>query len=91
MGLALGAGSAGAATPANPLPGLVVPKAQLGGLAQGLQIMLRSGLTTNARAADDSFDPNDTEASVAKAGRVGGLHARLRRRRLDELRAPGTG
>ena len=34
--------------------------------------MLRSGLTTNARAADDSFDPNDTEASLAKAGRVGG-------------------
>ena len=29
VGLALGAGSAGAATPANPLPGLVVPKAQL--------------------------------------------------------------
>ena len=72
VGLVLGAGSAGAATPANPLPGLAVPKAQLGDLAQGLQVMLRSGLTTNARAADDSFDPNDTEASVAKAGRVGG-------------------
>jgi hypothetical protein len=73
VGLALGAGSAGAAqAPANPLPGFAVPKAQLGRLAQGLQIELKSGITSNARAADDSFDPNDTEASVKAAGRETG-------------------
>lgn len=69
--LALGAGAAGAA-PANPLAPLVVPRAQLGKAAQGLQVELLSGTTTNARAADDSFDPNDTEATVTKAGRVSG-------------------
>jgi hypothetical protein len=69
--LALGAGSAGAA-PANPLAPLVVPRAQLGKAAQDLQVELLSGTTTNARAADDSFDPTDTEATVTRAGRVSG-------------------
>ena len=69
--LSLGAGSAGAA-PANPLAPLVVPRAQLGKAAQDLQVELLSGTTTNARAADDSFDPTDTEATVTKAGRVSG-------------------
>ena len=71
FGLAVGAGSAGAA-PANPLAPLVVPRAQLGKLAQGLEVELLSGTTTNARAADDSFDPNDTAATVSRAGRVSG-------------------
>ena len=66
--LAVGAGSAGAA-PANPLAPLVVPQAQLGKLAQGLEVELLSGTTTNARAADDSFDPNDTAATVSSSQR----------------------
>jgi hypothetical protein len=69
--LALGAGSAGAA-PANPAATLVVPRAQLGKAAQDFQVELLSGTTTNARAADDSFDPADTQATVTKAGRVSG-------------------
>jgi hypothetical protein len=71
--LALGAGSAGAApVPANPLAALVVPRAQLGQAARDLQVELLSGTTTNARAADDSFDPADTQATVTKGGRVSG-------------------
>ena len=69
--LTLGAGPAGA-VPANPLAPLVVPRAQLGKAAQNLQVELLSGTTTNARAADDSFDPTDTEATVTKAGRLSG-------------------
>jgi hypothetical protein len=69
--LALGTGSAGAA-PANPLAELVVPRTELGKAARDLQVELLSGTTTNARAADDSFDPADTEATVTKAGRVSG-------------------
>lgn len=71
LGVVLGAGSA-AAAPVNPLAPLVVPKTQLGKIAQGLEVELLSGTTTNGRAADDSFDPNDTAATVAKAGRVSG-------------------
>jgi hypothetical protein len=71
VGLALGAASAGAA-PANPLAPLVVPRSQLGQIAEGLAVELQSGTTSNARAADDSFDPVDTEQSVTKAGRVSG-------------------
>jgi hypothetical protein len=71
LGLLVGAGSA-AAAPANPAAPLVLPRAQLGKLAQGLEVELLSGTTTNARAADDSFDPNDTAATVSKAGRVSG-------------------
>jgi hypothetical protein len=69
--LTIGAAAAGAA-PANPLAPLVVPRAQLGKAAQNLQVELLSGTTTNARAADDSFDPTDTEATVTKAGRLSG-------------------
>jgi hypothetical protein len=70
-GLLVGAGSA-EATPADPLAPLVVPRAQLGKLAEGLDVELLSGTTTNARAADDSFDPSDTADTVTKAGRVSG-------------------
>jgi hypothetical protein len=71
--LAFGAGSAsGAPAPANPLAPLVLPRAKLGKIAQGLEVELLSGTTTNARAADDSFDPADTEQTVTKAGRVSG-------------------
>jgi hypothetical protein len=70
-GLLVGAGSAEAA-PADPLAPLVVPRAQLGKLAEGLEVELLSGTTTNARAADDSFDPSDTADTVTKAGRVSG-------------------
>jgi hypothetical protein len=61
-----------AAAPVNPLAKLAVPRAQLGPIAQGLQIELLSGTTTNARAADDSFDPTDNAATVTRAGRVSG-------------------
>jgi len=69
--LALAAGSADAAPP-NPLALMVVPRGELGAAAAGLQVELLSGETTNARAADDSFDPNDTEATITRAGRVAG-------------------
>jgi hypothetical protein len=70
--LALGAGSAQAQAPVNPLAVMAVPRAQLGKAAQNLQVELLSGPTTNARAADDSFDPTDSAATVGKAGRVSG-------------------
>jgi hypothetical protein len=71
LGLVLAAGPA-AAAPENPLAQLAVPRAQLGKIAQGLPVQLLSGTTTNARAADDTFDPNDTAATISKAGRVSG-------------------
>jgi hypothetical protein len=68
----LGAGAGAAATPANPLAQFAVPRGQLGKIARGLKIELLSGTTTNARAADDSFDPNDTATTISRAGRVSG-------------------
>ncbi|HZT45787.1 MAG TPA: hypothetical protein VFA24_06370 [Gaiellaceae bacterium] len=69
---ALLAGSSSAATPQNPLASLVLPRAQLGKVAQGLEVELLSGTTTNARAADDSFDPSDDATTLTRAGRVSG-------------------
>jgi hypothetical protein len=66
------AGVSSAAAPQNPLAQLAVPRGELGQVAQGLQIELLSGTTTNARAADDSFDPNDTGATLTRAGRISG-------------------
>ncbi len=72
VGAAVLATEGAAATPANPLAPLVVPRADLGKIAQGLQVELLSGTTTNSRAADDSFDPNDTGATLTSLGRVSG-------------------
>ena len=69
--VALVAGPAASAQ-TNPLGVIVVPRGQLGKIAQGLQVELYSGTTTNARAAEDSFDPNDTTQSVTRAGRLFG-------------------
>jgi hypothetical protein len=73
LALAGGAGRAGAVSPKTPLASLVLPRSELGRAADGLQIKLVSGETSNARAAGDSFDPADTAASVAKAGRISGF------------------
>ncbi|HKP19821.1 MAG TPA: hypothetical protein VJT84_15195 [Gaiellaceae bacterium] len=82
LAVALGAGQAEAQTStpqqqqqpaANPLAALVVPRAQLGRAAAGLQIELTSGSTTNARAADDSFDQNDTANTLGALGRAVGF------------------
>jgi hypothetical protein len=70
--LAILVAEASAATPQNPLARLAVPKSELGRSAAGLQVELLSGETSNARAADDSFDPNDTGATVSAAGRISG-------------------
>jgi hypothetical protein len=61
-----------AAAPVSPLAPLAVPRAQLGPVAKGLEVELLSGPTNNARAADDSFDPNDSAATVTREGRVTG-------------------
>jgi hypothetical protein len=63
---------ASAATPQNPLAPLAVPRSALGHTVAGLQVELLSGETSNARAADDSFAPNDTASTVTAAGRVSG-------------------
>jgi hypothetical protein len=71
---------AGAAQP-RPAPGgvtteqlalMVVPKSQLGSVADGLEIALGSGVEDNAAAADDSLDPKDDAAQLARAGRLTG-------------------
>jgi hypothetical protein len=67
----LAAAQAGAATKTQ-LASIVVPGSQLGSAAAGLQVELVSGETSNARAADESFDPTDTAASIGKAGRISG-------------------
>jgi hypothetical protein len=71
VGLAL-ASSVAAAAPANPLALLVVPRQELGPVARGLWVELSSGATSNARAAQDSYDPADSGASLAAAGRIAG-------------------
>jgi hypothetical protein len=72
--LATVAAPAQAATITEAQAGLMcVPSDQLGHDAQGLLIELPSGPTDNARAADDSFDPADNEATVKKAGRLFGF------------------
>jgi hypothetical protein len=72
--LVVGVGQAGAApAPPSPLARLVLQRSDLGRAAAGLQIELISGEISNARAADDSFDPADTATSLAKAGRLTGF------------------
>jgi hypothetical protein len=63
---------AAAAAPQNPLAPLAVPRSALGRTAAGLQVELLSGETSNGRAAEDSFDPNDTASTVTAAGRISG-------------------
>ena len=65
------AGSAGA-TQVDPLSLIVVPRSELTVLPGAFKIELLSGPTDNARAADDSFDPDDSAAGLTKAGRVSG-------------------
>jgi hypothetical protein len=72
LALALGAGRADGAPP-SPLAKLVVPRSALGSAAAGLQVDLASGEISNARAAGDSWDPSDTDASLTKAGRLTGF------------------
>ena len=72
LALVAGVGQADAATP-NPLAGLVLPRSELGHAAAGLQVELVSGEISNERAANDSFDPADTAASLTKAGRLSGF------------------
>jgi hypothetical protein len=72
--LAIGVVPGEAAAPKTaPLAGLVVPRAELGRLVAGLQVELISGTISNARAAEESFDPKDTATSLAKAGRLDGF------------------
>jgi hypothetical protein len=65
------AGSAGTAQ-IDPLSPIVVPRSQLAELPGAFKIELLSGPTNNARAADDSFDPDDSAADLTRAGRVSG-------------------
>jgi hypothetical protein len=56
----------------TPLAGLVVPRSGLGPAAAGFQVALISGEISNARAANESYDPRATPASVTNAGRLSG-------------------
>ena len=51
---------------------LVLPAAELEGLAEGLELAEDSGERDNASAAHDSLDPEDTGESLAEAGRIAG-------------------
>jgi hypothetical protein len=69
------AGSAAAVQPRTSPTSLnliVLPARDLGAPASHLLVDLRSGTTSNARAADDSFDPDDDAAALARAGRIRG-------------------
>jgi hypothetical protein len=54
------------------LRAMVLPREKLGLLAIGLPESDSSGWERNRAAAADSFDPDDTRRSLAKAGRLGG-------------------
>ncbi|GAB4329280.1 MAG: hypothetical protein Kow0010_13530 [Dehalococcoidia bacterium] len=51
---------------------LVLPAAELEGLAEGLELAEDSGERDNGAAAHDSLDPEDTGESLADAGRIAG-------------------
>jgi hypothetical protein len=64
-----------AATPtytAGQMALMVLPKSQLGASARGLEVKIGSGVQSNAAAAEDTLDPNDTAAQLARGGRVTG-------------------
>jgi hypothetical protein len=72
---ALTAASAGAARPAYTnaqLAPMVLPESQLGAVARGLDVKIGSGVQGNAAAAEDSLDPEDTAAQLARGGRISG-------------------
>jgi hypothetical protein len=51
---------------------MVVPQEDIGGLPRGLRVSPESGWKDNPAEAESSFDPDDTAASLRKAGRVTG-------------------
>jgi hypothetical protein len=51
---------------------MVVPQEDVGGLPLGLRVTPDSGWQDNAAQAESSLDPNDSAASLDKAGRVTG-------------------
>lgn len=51
---------------------LVLPAAELEGLAEGLEVADDSGERDNASAAHDSLDPEDTAETLTEAGRIAG-------------------
>jgi hypothetical protein len=51
---------------------MVVSQEDIGGLPRGLRVSPESGREDNPAEAESSFDPDDTAASLRKAGRVTG-------------------
>jgi hypothetical protein len=51
---------------------MVVPQEDIGGLPRGLRVSPESGWKDNPAEAESSFDPDDSAASLRKAGRVTG-------------------
>ncbi|HEX2045556.1 MAG TPA: hypothetical protein VHF23_08020 [Gaiellaceae bacterium] len=66
-----GRGEVQRVTPAD-LALMVLPRAELGAAARGLRPDEDSGPTSNASAADETLDPDDTRVSLRGAGRVAG-------------------
>lgn len=54
------------------LAAMVLPQAELGTIAQGLNALDDNGLVQNGAAADDTVDPEDTATSLRSRGRVSG-------------------
>jgi hypothetical protein len=57
------------------LAAMVLPKAELGTVAEGTRPAKDSGAVANAEAADSSVDPHDTAKSLRNEGRLSGQRA----------------
>jgi hypothetical protein len=65
-------GSYGSGANSPRLEIMVLPASRLGTSAHGLDVSIGSGFTDNIDAAEDTIDPKDTAASLARAGRMNG-------------------
>jgi len=73
-----------AAIPTSKLVVMVLPKAELGRAAAPLELdASSSGVYGNGKAADDSIDPNETAASLARAGRLTGYELSYGKPKLE--------
>ena len=71
------------------LAAMVLPKAELGTIAQGARPAPDGGAVGNAESADGSLDPNDTGKSLRSAGRLTGQRAYFVGNDLAALRKRG--
>jgi hypothetical protein len=72
------------------LAAMVLPKAKLGPSVKGLVLYGGSGVTTNAKHASATVDPDDSAGSLKSSGRVLGYEQAYEAPQLSALKTGGT-